>query len=69
MEARNCMYGREEAVPVATLLKLLPEYPVVDGCSRASVVRNALVVCEPLFVNDFPTFVDHVLLVDVERDK
>ena len=44
-----------------------PEYLAVDGCSRASVVRHALVVREPLFVDDFPAFVDHVLLVDVEQ--
>ena len=61
------MYGAEEAVPVATLLELLPEYPAIDGCSRASVIRHALVVHEALFVDDFPAFVDRVLLVDVER--
>ena len=61
------MYGAEEAVPVATLLELLPEYLAVDKCSRALVVNHALVVREPLFVDDFPMFVDRVLLVDVER--
>ena len=61
------MYGAEEAVPIATLLELLPEYLAVDGGARASVVRHALVVREPLFVNDLPVFVDRVLLVDVEQ--
>ena len=61
------MYGAEEAVPVAKLLELLPEYLAVDGCSRASVIRHALIAHEPLFVDDFPAFVNRVLLVDVER--
>ena len=45
----------------------LPEYLAVDGCSRASVIRHALIAHEPLFVDDFPAFVNRVLLVDVER--
>ena len=60
------MYGAEEAVPIATLLELLLEYPAVDGCSRASVILHALIVRKPLFANDFLAFVDCVLLVDVE---
>ena len=67
MEARNCVYGAEEAVPVVTLLELLPEHLVIDGCSRASIVRHALVVRDAFYVDDFPAFVDCVLLVDVER--
>ena len=66
-EAWDRVYGTEEAVPVATLLELLPEYVAVDGCSRASVVRYSLVAREPLFVDDFPAFVDCVLLVDDEQ--
>ena len=61
------MYGAEEAVPIATLLELLPEYLADDRCFRASVVPHALVVHEALFVDDFPVFVDCVLLVDVEQ--
>ena len=64
---RDHVYGEEEAVPVATLLELLPEYPAIGGCSRASVICHALVVREPLFVDDFLAFIDRVLLVDVER--
>ena len=63
----NCVYGLEEAVPVATLLKLLLEYLAVDRGARASVVRHPLVVREPLFVNDFPASIDCVLLVEIER--
>ena len=66
-EARDCVYGVEEAVPVAKLLELLPEYPAIDGGARAFVVRHALVVHEPIFVDDIPAFVDHVLLVEIER--
>ena len=54
-------------IPVATLLELLPEYPAIDGCSRASVICHSLAVHEALFVNDFPAFVDHVLLVNAEQ--
>ena len=61
------MYDTEEAVPVATLLELFPEYLVVDGGARASVVRYTLVVRESLLVNDLPAFIDRVLLVDVEQ--
>ena len=67
MEAHDSVYDLEEAVPVATLLELLPEYLDEDRGARASVVRHALVVREPLFVDDFPAFVDRVLLVDVEQ--
>ena len=66
-KACNCVYGAEVAVPIATLLELLPEYSVVDGCSRASVICHALVVCEAFFVDDTPVYVDCVLLVVVDR--
>ena len=60
------MYDTEEAVPIVTLLELLPEYLAVDGGARASIVHHSLVVHELLFVDDFHAFVDCVLLVDVE---
>ena len=61
------MYGAEEAIHIATLLELLPEYLVVDRGARAFVVHHALVVREPLFVDDFFMFVDRVLLADVDQ--
>ena len=51
------MYDAEEVITVATLLEILPEYLAIDGCSRASLVRHALVVREALFVDDFPSFI------------
>ena len=62
----DCVYGAEEALPVATLLEILPEYLAIGGCSRVSVIHYALVVHEPIFVDAFPTFVDRVLFVEVE---
>ena len=48
-EAHNCVYDAEEAIPILTLLEILPEYLAIDGGAKVSVVRHDLVVCEALF--------------------
>ena len=67
-EVGNCVDNVEEAVPVSTLLEILPEYLAVDGCSTASVVRHAPVVREPVCVDEYLVLVDGVNPNDVMQE-